>query len=1154
MDRMGSVQRTPVSAPQTAPGAVPAPGTQAPPPGTQQTEVAEHARQSGVLTPQQLKPQTPTQTSTSTEPQNDRATFSEEDEGGGKQGTGTLTQQPPGARGQLLGDKVSLMDLQRQSERKGDPVASRAFQELAQRDPDAQGVSRDTAPGADKTNLGFRTDSGYFLELQNRDETQSKSQGYRLMRFMEGDPTATAELYERQFDESGRIVYSMDQKTMPRPNGQLSSTERHYFDGEEYHGSVTEQETVFGFDLQSTPEPIKAFSGFQKFMSLLANNEDNVTYTQMQQRELPPEQAAPPPFKQTQQGPPRSTPFQAFARPTFAGAQPGMATPARSGPTPLPMQQQAPGAQPGNNNPTANILLNIATQGPDSQLAEPGQLYVLKAPSGLAMELFIPQDGKKSLAVRNRQGNVIYWEEEEDEEDDESGEQTRRRTAYDKTRKLKRYLEARRRQEQLSYFEESQFFYNSLMDLGLDGRETAAVWKIVKQFPNGIQEIIDEERGPAGGRRQLQRVQGEELLFVEHRTTQITPEQVVQSIQRTDIRRGRQGIEQIVTTPTSLTKEGSWHSDNVIYIQYALECYRKGFDRHKVMRYAQPSRNANGEVISHYDDGIGVAARLVRRQTNSWRTAADLVGPQGRHLMAGRKEDPACLEIEPTFHVSLRWETLQYPPLSTPDDLDATISVADLSFDAPECPQWMLQEDFSVYETRGVCRGSEPDLPCSFMDRVVMRRYAGFGGNLQKYIEVVSQKRFDTHRDALLSLIYLDGNLLAEAQGRAGLVHMADARDGLKEDMGLRLLERAGGESDLTLENVQSSHPPSGTRLLLQQFTVRNRPSVSVGRVARPRGPVPWWVRNLVPPLSAFQAFLTQTANTAWALNSGAGTRGEVQLGVDLPDCKVPVRASMWETTLEAASMADVDAVLQAHSLPPWDDLLDQNPSADRFDWRVRDRNDLVLLCRSVQGSREGRNFAGERVVLKTPEGDLLVLLNGDFIKRSFGYMRGREGDEHFTVPHPDSTDVLVLSSDESGVFGQTVDERLNPTNLGRLGEAFGGLLGWIESGRPLQRPARGGGEIPQGYQARLVDLIGAVRGVGRFPGPDMEAVKAVLWDFAHLGWAEFDDQTPLTEPYVLQLLAAGHSPLEAACLVLLGEFRRIKPDPEKLADLKIVI
>jgi hypothetical protein len=1073
------------------------------PQALQPTTAGQEAQTAGLM-PQQIKPSETKAPATVNAP-NDSATLSEEEESR----AATDVEQQTTAR-LLQTGRDTVPNLRQQAQRRGDTVAERAFQDLQEREPDAE-LSRSPLPQgfqSDATNPSFRTQAGYFLELQNREESEVLSQGYRLFRPMEDDPETAAELMERQFDESGELAYSLDQKTLPTPRGRLQRSRQRYHDGKAYRGMVSEEETIFDATPDDMPAQLKGFPGYEKFMELLEGGV-SATLTRIEQQTLSDEEAVP----EKEEG--------VFMAPK--------------------------GRKTSTDPSTGGILLNLASQGPLRQLPQDGALYLLTARHGAELEVFLPRGGRRKLAIRTDEESVLYWEEEGEETDD-YGQTVRRRVSSDRQGLSQRSLTTWSMGSQLMRLLETLHRYANVADVGVEGREIHAKKRLLRRLPGNTEQVVDESTSLEGGRRRLQRFRDRQLIYVEESETTVRGEETRTTTRRSDLKRGREGRDETVSGKYARTRHTTWHSGPTLYIDMSIESTRMGAERHTVVRYSQPSRQANGEVVAHYDDRVGRAARVVRRQIHGHHTAADLVGAEGHKMMAGNREDPDCLELEPSLHVGMRWETMEYEPLTLPAAGDLTVEVPAMDFDQPECPQWMLLEDFHLVETRGRVTG-----PRNFLDRVIIRRFPGPGGVLQRYLDVTSVLRQPNDiRDLLRSVVHLDGRQLGEAQARTTVVAVEEVRERLQTDTGLALLNHlVGPRPEVALEVVHMTHPPSGDRLGMHIFRLLDRPAVAIGRVQRATQPHPWWIRNVVPQLASFQAFLPQTGNTSWAINSTGANQSEVQIGVELPDTRVPMTANLWESTLESCSLEDVERVLKAHGLKAWDDLMQENPSVERFDWRIQRRSDLILLVRSLQGTRQGQAFSGERVVIKTLEGDLMVLLNGDFLSRSFGYMRGREGNEHFTTPHPAGEQMLILASDEDGVFGQLMTPDWRSSSLGRLGDAFGGLLGWLETGKPLSKT---GSEIPPGYSERVSDLVTAVRGVARFPGPDTASVKAVLWDFSHMAWSEPDHLSVKGDPYIAQLVAAGHTPLEAACLLLLGEGPDLKVGTGRYADLRIVL
>ncbi|MHB2016205.1 MAG: hypothetical protein ACYCW6_04590 [Candidatus Xenobia bacterium] len=1064
--------------------------------------------------------------------------------------------QPPPTQGQL-GDQTPIGDLYRQAQRKGDNTWQKALQELAQRDPGATDVSREQAPPAaqqENNSPVYRSNGNMFLQFLNRDDAPpGRTPGYRLFRLDPGDPNAFAELFERQFNDQGQVALSLDQKTLARPGGgfQRTTEKRELDENGQYQGMRAEEEVVPNFKPEQAPQSLKEFTGFEKFFKLLEQDgESNVEMTHVEQEALTPQQG-PPPTPQQGPAPPPLPQARLLAPPPQQ--DPGMpqSAPQAQGPTPQPFPMPRPGIPQGA---TAGVIINLASMAQDAtqMLADQGAYYQLSSEGGLIMELFMPKGMKKYLTIKGRQGQLLFWEEET-EEFTPVGERVRRRTSIDRLEKLRRYVEERRRKDGSGYDESTRHRYKNCLEVGQEGREIGVHADIVKRFTGGVVELIEVEDGPSGGRRLMERRRNDDLLFAEVHEIARGPEGTVETVTRQDVKRGLEGEERIVSGGGTEQKSGMWRRGEVIQVEYSMQAQHlaEQHQRHKVISYTQPGRNAAGEIITHYDDTMGAAARLIRRQTTSRATAADRAGNEVRPLMAGRPEGARCLSVAPTRQVSFRWELYLYPKLE-PDDEDEATEPPVPTREEHAAPRWVLQEDFNAHETSGTCRGAGDEV-LSFLDRVIMRRSPGFGGSLVRHTEITSERYNSVGlRETLEALFYQDGRLLSQARGQSERVSLSKVKEQLASDPGVQLLRYLGEGDVALLETVRSGHPPSRSGAVVQHFSTH--PAVAVTRVLRQQGAVPWSLRVNSQTGSAFQAFLAGTANTAWAVHNVDGRRSTVEIVADLPDCKTLLRANLRETTLETASMADVELLLEQHDMPPWEDLIEANLSVEQFDLRARERQDLVVLVRTLGGTRDNASFAGERLVVKTPEGDLLVLLSGETMPRPFGYFRAKEGQEHFSIPHEAGKNVLVLTSDEDGVFGELM-RPTGPMVLGRLGEAFGGLLSWIESGRPLERGGRAASMIPEGFSERLNDLAFAIRGVGRFPGPDVETIKAVLWDFSRLAWGESPNfNAGFNDPNILLLIASGHMPLEVASLLLLGEFRGVQPRQGGIGELQIGI
>lgn len=705
--------------------------------------------------------------------------------------------------------------------------------------------------------------------------------------------------------------------------------------------------------------------------------------------------------------------------------------------------------------------------------------WLLEAAGGLVLELVVSQGGgRKHLSLRNREGQVVFVEEEEDELDDNGLLRRRLRTTWDhlarsRGRRLWQYWSGRLQREEQVVVEQRT--------LRTQRRE-------IRRYAGDIEQTTVDEASVEGTQRTVVRTRGDQLLYRETRTTKVAGQSQVETAVRLDVTRGLVGEERTVTTPAAVEKHAVWRRQAQTWLEYRVHGERSGPRRRWTVAFEQPHRAGRGEVVAVYDDGLHAATRLVRREATLDVRAADLLPAEARGFLQA-----AADQAGPTRQVALRRELRQ-------TDEDGA--------------RWMLVEDCVTLQTMGLVPGA-----AAFEDRVVLRRRPGFGGEFLRTVEVVSETRAaDGVREALQTARLENDALQTSAFARTSRVPAAEVVR-LSGDTGQRLILAVLGRSDTLAAETMVVRGASDT-LTLQQFSTSR--DACLGRFMA--GTPVWSIRQG----DGFQALVEGTANTVW----GRQSEDRLEIHVELPDMPVAGEARLVEERVEQATVADVDRLLAAAGLPTWAAFSADNATVCEFDTRIRGRSDLSCQVRRVTG-----NTSGARITVRTPDGDLLVLLQGGPWKSAAACMRGREGVEHFTVPHPMRQERLVLSCDETGVFGvhEMAGEALS---LGRLGESFGSLLLWLQSGRPLERRGL------DAWQTPLRALATAVGDVGCLGQPDVSTARGLVADLFSLAWK--DDSPPAVDLFT----TAGLSPLAAVCMAIAGAASSVRTEAGRLAPL----
>ncbi|MHB2018658.1 MAG: hypothetical protein ACYCW6_17050, partial [Candidatus Xenobia bacterium] len=1019
-----------------------------------------------------------------------------------------------------------LLELAKRARMEHDVVADRGFEELADKDPTAASLTSEMRPGAGpRVSASYRTPGGYYLELLTDRERLApmKAQGYRIFRPAADNPNTAAELFERHFDASSRYALLLDQKTITHPEGYRQLTEVRRHRDESFSHSRVEKLVQRGFNPVDADAHLVGSPGFARFLGMLGAVAQ-VEYTRIQQnttkREAPVERM------------PRKAP----------GEQPQAETEVAETPEPAPESQHAPPppATPGGGaasqapiksvNPVAVLLLELSLMASDlPNLPMDGVYEVMRSGSGPYLQMFVPDQGRRVLTIHGSRGDLLYYEEDEDAE--QGPYQVSRRLTLDvparqQKRERRRTLDGRCLSE-----EERTATWQEPSELGSEGRESVVQTRATRRYPNGVEVRLTGDQTPLRHELTRERREGEEIFALETRVGLAGPQGAMECINRSHARRGSTGQEIRRREGDVEERHGSFAEAGQTAVEYSVKRTTWPGMLHQVTTWSRPRRSDEGETVLSVDNRRRSAARRRRRRSPLQTAASEWAPADARTVMV---QDDA-LHVEPTQYVTCRW--------------DVSLSAAAPSEDAASEPLWTteeglawhLAEEVETLRTEGVCQGPRGAV-WQFVDSVTHRLSSAAHGEVSHRIDVASDRFSGQQREIVRRFRYQDGKRVGEAAGRHRTMPADRAAQDWMAEAGSGLLALLGS-GRLRMERVEGRLASVAGTAELRTFTSLQDTGLAVLRLQQGHSRL-WLLRTP----TAVQAFRDGSRNTAWATRWPDGERARAEIMVDLPQAVPPLQGELREASIDGCNREAVDALLKEFNVDGLARMRESIPTVAEFDTHIGNCSDLSILVRTLDGADDiGLISQGERIQIKTPEGDVLVLLRRGMMSVPFAWMRGADGREHMTVPHDHRLALLVLSADESGVYGElhgSAEERDSRQSLGRLEAWSKGLLSWLS-----HHPSS---PLLDGFMQRACDFAQGVGGVARYPGPDEHLVASVLWDFSRLAWSEHADQSLPASTDEIQLLSlTGVPPLEAAAALMARAGADQRPaEPEAIAPL----